>query len=109
MSPLDDDSGTPVRVVAPEDTDSSAGRPITLVPLAPGVWTVVTGCGIMVLGPLFGFLLGSVLGTNRLVAGMSPIFFFLLLGFLVAGVGAGVAMLGARRVWLDYVSSRPIL
>lgn len=77
------------------------GRQIRLVPLDPGVWTVLLGAGAMVLGPLFGFLVGTMLGIDRTTWGMSPIFFFLFLGFMVAGLGLGVVMFGVRRILLD--------
>lgn len=81
----------------PDPLDSE-GRQIRLVPLAPGIWTVLLGAGAMVLGPLFGFLVGTMLGVNRTTWGMSPIFFFLFLGFMVAGLGLGVVLLGIRRI-----------
>lgn len=74
------------------------GRQIRLVPLAPGVWTVLLGAGAMVLGPLFGFLIGTTLGDDRKTLGMSPIFLFLFIGFMVAGLGLGVILLGLRRI-----------
>jgi hypothetical protein len=73
------------------------GRPIRLSPVAPGFWLVILGAGVMVLGPLFGFLTGTILGTERETLGMSPIFLFLFLGFLAAGAGLGTAILGVRR------------
>jgi len=73
------------------------GRPIHLTPVAPGVWQVILGGGVMVLGPLFGFLIGTILGTEGEALGMSPIFLFLFLGFLVAGAGLCIAILGIRR------------
>jgi hypothetical protein len=78
-----------------------AGRQIHLVPLAPGMWTVILGCGVMVLGPLFGFLFGSMLGSDQLVWGMNAIYACLFFGFLVAGVGLFAALLGVRRILLD--------
>ncbi|GAA0714236.1 hypothetical protein Drose_25605 [Dactylosporangium roseum] len=80
------------------DRGSQPGRPIRLTPVAPGVWLVILGGGVAVLGPLFGFLIGTILGTDRKTLGMSPIFLFLFLGFLVAGAGLGTAMLGVRRI-----------
>ena len=73
--------------------------PIRLTPVAPGVWPVILGGGVTVLGPLFGILLGTVLGPERKTLGTSPIFLFLFLGFLVAGVGLGTALLGVRRIF----------
>lgn len=80
------------------DPSQESGRPIELTPVPPGVWLVIIGSGIAVLGPLFGFLIGTVLGTDGETLGMSPIFLFLFLGFIVAGAGIGVAILGARRI-----------
>lgn len=74
------------------------GRPVRLTPVPPGVWLVLLGSGVMVLGPLFGFLVGTMLGTDGDTLGMTPIFLFLFLGFLVAGVGLAVALLGVRRI-----------
>ena len=80
------------------DPGPEKGRPIELTPVAPGVWLVLLGGGVTVLGPLLGFLIGTILGTERETLGMSPIFLFLFLGFLVAGAGLGTAMLGVRRI-----------
>lgn len=74
------------------------GRQVRLEPLAPGLWMVLLGCGAMVLGPLFGFLVGTMLGTEWQTLGMNSIFFFLFLGFMVAGLGLGAALLGARQI-----------
>lgn len=82
----------------PADATPEKGRQIRLVPVAPGSWLVILGSGVMVLGPLFGFLIGTVLGTEGDALGMSPIFLFLFLGFLVAGIGLGIAILGVRRI-----------
>jgi hypothetical protein len=87
------------------DPGPGKGRPIQLIPVAPGVWQVILGGGVMVLGPLFGFLIGSVLGTEREVLRASPIFLFLFLGFLVAGAGLGVAVLGVRRILRNRTTS----
>ena len=80
------------------DPGPEKGRPIRLTPVAPGVWLVILGGGVMVLGPLFGFLIGTILGTEGEILGMSPMFLFLFLGFLVAGAGLGTAILGVRRI-----------
>ncbi|MFY1659212.1 hypothetical protein [Micromonospora sp. WMMD1274] len=77
---------------------SEEGRPVRLTPVPAGVWLVIIGAGVTVLGPLFGFLIGTIRGTEGEMLGMSPIFLFLFLGFLVGGVGLGIALLGVRRV-----------
>jgi hypothetical protein len=81
------------------------GRPVRLTPVAPGVWLVILGGGVTVLGPLFGFLIGTILGAEGETLGMSPIFLFLFLGFLVAGAGLGTAILGARRIFRSRVTT----
>ncbi|PRY29937.1 hypothetical protein [Pseudosporangium ferrugineum] len=83
------------------DPGPGEGRPIQLTPVPPGVWLVILGSGVAVLAPLFGFLIGSLLGTGNRALGMSPIFLFLFLGFLVAGGGLGLALLGVRRILRD--------
>jgi hypothetical protein len=85
-------------MTADRDPVPEKGRPIQLTPVTPGVWLVILGGGVTVLGPLFGFLIGTILGTEGETLGMSPIFLFLFLGFLVAGAGLGTAMLGVRRI-----------
>lgn len=74
------------------------GRQIRLVPLAPGFWWVLLGAGALTLGPLFGFLAGTMAGTDQELAGMAPIFFFLFVGFMVAGLGLGAILFGVRRL-----------
>ncbi|HET6531707.1 MAG TPA: hypothetical protein VFH03_14010 [Actinoplanes sp.] len=59
-----------------------------------------------VLAPLLGFLIGSVLGTEAETFGMSAIFLFLFLGFLVAGAGLVIVVLGARRILRHRMTSR---
>jgi hypothetical protein len=79
-------------------TNPEKGRPIRLTPVPPGLWLVIIGAGVTVLAPLFGFLIGTILGTERQTLGLSPIFLFLFLGFLIGGVGLGIAILGVRRI-----------
>ena len=50
------------------------------------------------LGPLFGFLIGSVLGSTTDMGNLSPIYLFLFGGLAVGGLGVGAILLGARRV-----------
>ena len=89
------------------DPGPEKGRPIRLIPVAPGVWLVILGGGVMVLGPLFGFLVGTILGTDGETLAMSPIFLCLFLGFLVAGAGLGTAILGIRRILRSRITSQP--
>lgn len=84
------------------------GRQVRLVPLMPGSWAVLLGCGAMMLGPLFGFLVGTVVGVDKKTLGMSPIYFFLFLGFMVAGLGLGVVLLGIRRLLRSRTKPAPL-
>jgi hypothetical protein len=82
----------------PEPTTPSAGRPVTLTPVPPGVWLIIGGSVVAALGPLFGFLIGSVLGSTTDMGNLSPIYLFLFGGLAVGGLGVGAILLGARRV-----------
>lgn len=75
-----------------------AGRPIRLVPTPPGLWLMIGGGLIASLGPLFGFLIGSLIGDNP-IAGQSPIYLFLFLGLVVGAVGIGMIVLGGVRLY----------
>jgi hypothetical protein len=77
------------------------GRPIRLTPVPRGFWLVVLGGGVAVLAPLFGFLVGTILGADDEIVGTSPIFLFLFIGFLLAGVGLAAALFGVRRIVKD--------
>ena len=74
------------------------GRPIRLTPVPPGVWLVIGGGVVAALGPLFGFLVGTMMGSTTDTGELSPIHLFLFLGILVGGLGVGAGMLGLRRV-----------
>lgn len=77
---------------------NEVGRQIQLLPVPPGFWSIVMGAGAMTLGPLFGFLIGTMIGTEPELAGMNAIFLSLFVGFIVAGVGLGAVLLGVRTV-----------
>ncbi|SHI86173.1 hypothetical protein SAMN02745244_01225 [Tessaracoccus bendigoensis DSM 12906] len=85
------------------DTAPQPGRPIDLVPAPPGMWRMLLGAGFALLGPLFGFLIGSTMGVGDSVANLSPLQLALFGGFAVGGVGVLVAISGG---WTMYVNSR---
>jgi hypothetical protein len=85
----------------PEVTTPSDGRQVTLTPVPPGVWLVIGGSVVAALGPLFGFLVGSMLGSGADTGDLSPIYLFLFIGLVVGGLGVGAVLVGARRVVLD--------
>lgn len=80
-------------------TPVDAGRPVNLTPVPPGLWLVIGGGVVAALGPLFGFLIGSMMGSDTEVADLEPIYFFLFLGLLVGALGVGMIILGARRLY----------
>lgn len=80
------------------ETQPEPGRPITLTPVPPGLWLVIGGAIVATLGPLFGFLVGSMLGSDLDADGLSPIYLWLFIGFVVGGVGVVMLLLGVRRM-----------
>lgn len=83
----------------PDAAPTNAGRPIILTPVPPGLWLVIGGGVVAALGPLFGFLVGTMMGSDTQVADVEPIYLFLLLGLLVGGVGIAMVILGARALY----------
>lgn len=79
-----------------------AGRPVRLVPTPPGFWRLVLGVVVATFAPLFGFLVGSMSGTPDPGAGLTPQYWGLFVGFVLGGLGLGVAFLGGRRLWFHY-------
>ncbi|HEY0950348.1 hypothetical protein [Nocardioides sp.] len=76
------------------------GRQVRLEPVRPGVWLIILGTVIAALGPLFGFLVGSMVGIDE-DADLDAIYLYLFAGIVVGGIGVGLALLGARRVLRD--------
>ena len=91
----------------PEVTTSSPGRKVTLTPVPPGIWLIIGGSIVAALGPLFGFLIGSMLGSTTDTSDLSPIYLFLFGGIVVGGLGVGAVLLGARRVIRGMRKSSP--
>lgn len=85
----------------PDSSTSTAGRQVTLTPVPPGVWLIIGGGVLAALGPLFGFLIGSMLSSTTDTGDLSPIYLFLFAGMVLGGLGIAAALLGARRVLRD--------
>lgn len=87
-----------------ETTHDSAppGRPVRLVPTPPGFWRLVLGVCTATFAPLFGFLVGSVVGTPGPATEMNAHYWGLFAGFVLGGLGLAVAFLGGRRLWTHH-------
>ena len=81
-----------------EPDRTHAGRQIVLEPVSPGVWLIIGGATIAVLGPLFGFLAGSMKGVSN-NDDLDPIYLFLFGGMVLGGVGVVMLLLGLWRVY----------
>ena len=84
----------------PELPGIAPGRQIRLEPVRPGVWLIILGAVLAALGPLFGFLLGSMIGIDE-GDDLDAIYLYLFAGIVVGGIGVGLALLGTRRVLRD--------
>lgn len=74
------------------------GRPIVLEPVAPGIWLIIGGTTIAVLGPLFGFLIGTMMGPSE-SSNLDPIYLFLFIGIVIGGIGTAMVLLGLWKVF----------
>ena len=77
--------------------DLAGGRQVVLEPMPPGWWMVIGGTVLAALAPLFGFLVGSMIGEGD-GDGMDPIQLWLLLGFLVGAAGVALALMGGYTI-----------
>lgn len=84
-----------------EDTIPPPGRRVVLEPTPPGLWTLILGFSMAVLAPLFGFLVGSAIGTGNDGDNLNPIYLALFVGVVLGGIGVLIALLGGRRMYRD--------
>lgn len=80
-------------------TVPTRGRPVRLVPTAPGFWTTVLGVALAALAPLFGFLIGSMVAAPEEDVWLEPIYWGLFIGIVIGGVALVVAVFGGWRLW----------
>ncbi len=81
-----------------ETSEILPGHPVRLVPTPEGFWRLVLGLCVITLAPLFGFLYGSMRGDDP-DALIPPLYLGLFVGFVLAGLGLGMAILGGRKMW----------
>lgn len=75
------------------------GRPVRLVPTAPGFWMTVLGVCIAALSPLLGFLIGTMSGRPDGEVMLDPLYWGLFGGVVIGGIGVLLAVLGGVRLW----------
>lgn len=80
-------------------TLQSQGRQIRLEPLAPGLWGMILGLVLAALGPLFGFLGGSIIGPGPGGASLNPMYLSLFVGILAGALGLAVAAFNGYRLY----------
>jgi len=76
------------------------GRPVVLVPTPPGFWMAILGVCMAAISPLFGFLVGTILGTPAGDQVFGPAFLGLFIGIAFGAVGVVAAVIGGRRLWV---------
>ncbi len=74
------------------------GRGLELTPVPPGGSLLVLGIVLAVLGPLGGFLAGTMADMGSTTQRLSPMFLYLFAGFVLGGLGLGVAGFGGLRL-----------
>lgn len=91
---------TPAEATAVRDDSPAPGRPVVLEPAPKGLWWVLLGASVASLAPLFGFLVGVMVGPTY-EAPLPPIYGGLLFGFIIGGIGLLAAAYGGRTLYLN--------
>ena len=86
--------------------DTTPGRPVRLVPTAPGFWMLTLGVCIAALSPLFGFLVGVMSQRPEGEVPLDPLYLGLFIGVVVGGMGVLLAVVGGVRLWRHYKGVR---
>ena len=88
------------------DTIPAPGRPVRLVPVAPGFWMTTLGVCIAALAPLFGFLIGVMNGRPQGEVILGPLYWGLFTGVVIGGMGVLLAVAGGVRLWRHNKANR---
>lgn len=75
------------------------GRPVVLVPAPGGLWWILLGGMLAILAPMFGFLIGTMVGENAAGSSFTPVYMGLFIGVLIGSVGVLVAMAGGWKLY----------
>lgn len=78
------------------------GRPVVLVPTPEGFWMALLGVGGAAVSPLFGFLVGTIIGEPGDDQLFGPLYLGLFAGIILGAVGVVAAVLGCRTLWVNY-------
>lgn len=81
-----------------DDALPAPGRPVRLVPTPAGFWRVVGGIAVAMLGPLFGILIGSTMGSPEAASRMDPLYWGFFIGCVVGALGLVSMGLGAMAL-----------
>lgn len=84
------------------DDAPAPGRPVVLEPTPPGLWRALLGGSVAVLAPLFGFLVGGMIGAGEPGDAVDPLFLALFIGIAIGGIGVLVALSGGARMWRHF-------
>lgn len=78
---------------------------MVLTDTRPGLWSTLIGVVVLVLAPMFGFLVGSSIGPGEPGDGLGPLYWGLFVGVLIGGCGGLLALAGGWRMWRDQTAA----
>ncbi len=85
--------------------EAQRSRDMVLTPVPAGSWPLMLGLALAGLGPLGGFLAGSMVGIGERTDGTSPVFsaiyLYLFIGIAIGALGVLMAGFGGLRLYRD--------
>ena len=76
-----------------------ASDPARSADLKRGTGLMFIGAFIGIFAPIGGFLIGTIVPTDATLAGLDPLFVWLLPGMALGGIGVGIGVWGVLR-WM---------